>query len=115
MRSHSANYSSRIAARFLQVDDATATMTNFHWNPFRRHALGGIVEETTGSARATPAPKTKTWETTVDRVPSWPEEARCLKKHTWVVYLYAIADVLLVLLPVYFICKPMRLLNSHAI
>ncbi|KAH3912226.1 hypothetical protein HBH56_123310 [Parastagonospora nodorum] len=78
-------------------------MTNLHWNPFRRHALGGIVEETAGSARATPAPKSKTWETTVDRVPSWPEEARPLKKHTWVVYLYAIADVLLVLLPVYFI------------
>ncbi|KAH3982824.1 hypothetical protein HBI56_006440 [Parastagonospora nodorum] len=103
MRSHIANHSSRIAARFLQVDDATATMTNIHWNPFRRHALGGIVEETAGSARATPAPKSKTWETTVDRVPSWPEEARPLKKHTWVVYLYAIADVLLVLLPVYFI------------
>ncbi|KAH4111389.1 hypothetical protein HBI64_005360 [Parastagonospora nodorum] len=103
MRSHIANHSSRIAARFLQVDDATATMTNLHWNPFRRHALGGIVEETAGPARATPAPKSKTWETTVDRVPSWPEEARCLKKRNGIAYLFAVGDFILVLLPLFFV------------
>jgi hypothetical protein len=78
-------------------------MTNFHWNPFRRHALGGIVEETAGSTRARPAPKSKTWETTVDRVPSWPEEARPLKKRNGIAYLFIVGDLILVLLPVYFI------------
>jgi hypothetical protein len=83
--------------------------TDSHWNPFRRHALGTVVEESTTPARTPPASKSKTWETTVDRVPSWPEEAQPLKKHTWVVYLYVLADILLVLLPIYFIRKPLRL------
>ena len=47
--------------------------------------------------------KSKTWETTVERVESWPEEARPLKKHTWLSYMYGIGDLILVLLPVYFI------------
>ncbi|KAH7079157.1 hypothetical protein BKA63DRAFT_259660 [Paraphoma chrysanthemicola] len=73
------------------------------WNPFRRHMLGPVVEETNPPAPLRTETKSKTWTTTVDRVPSWPEEARPLKKHTWVTYLYGIGDALLVLLPVYFI------------
>lgn len=51
--------------------------------------------------------KSKTWETTVTlaSVPSWPEEAKTLKKHTWLSYVYGLGDVILVLLPVYFIRK----------
>jgi hypothetical protein len=63
------------------------------------------VEESSEPGPVSSGSKSKTWETTIDRVPSWPEEARPLKKHTWVSYLYVIVDVLLVLLPVYFICK----------
>jgi hypothetical protein len=37
-------------------------------------------------------------------VPSWPEEARPLKHRDWISYLFTIGDVILVLLPVYFIC-----------
>lgn len=85
------------------------------WSPFRRHGLSGQTveveerDDTTANASTTPATgankksKPKTWETTVERVESWPEEARPLKKHTWLSYLYGIGDLLLVLLPVYFI------------
>jgi hypothetical protein len=90
------------------------------WSPFRRHGLGGhtTVEERVdadGVADATPVTaakskakstsKSKTWETIVERVESWPEEARHLKKHTWLSYLYGLGDLILVLLPVYFIRK----------
>lgn len=47
--------------------------------------------------------KSKTWGTTVTRVPSWPEEARPLKQHNWVTYLYSFGDLILVILPIYFI------------
>lgn len=49
--------------------------------------------------------KSKTWETTVTRVESWPEEARLLKKHNWISYLYLVGDVILAILPLYFIRK----------
>lgn len=54
--------------------------------------------------------KSKTWETTVTRMPSWPEEARPLKKNNWIAYLYVIGDLLLVLLPLYFIRKSLSVL-----
>ena len=74
-----------------------------HWNPFRRLELGGIVEESYGPDHAPQGSKSKTWETTVERVPSWPEEARPLKKHTWITYLYGFGDLVLVTLPIFFI------------
>ncbi|KAG9187643.1 hypothetical protein G6011_05514 [Alternaria panax] len=85
------------------------------WSPFRWHGSGGHTvqmeerDDTAADADATPVTtaktdsKSKTWKTTVERVESWPEEARPLKKHTWLSYLYGIGDLLLVLLPVYFI------------
>jgi hypothetical protein len=75
-----------------------------HWNPFRRHALGGVVEESSEPGPVSSGSKSKTWETTVDRVPSWPEEARPLKHRDWISYLFVIGDIILVLLPIYFIC-----------
>ena len=78
------------------------------WNPFRRHVLGSIVEESTEPAPALAASKSKTWETNVDRVESWPEEARPLKKHTWISYLYGIGDFVLVLLPLFFIRRYLK-------
>jgi hypothetical protein len=78
---------------------------NSNWNPFRRHALGGLVEESSEPAPVSAGSKSKTWETTVDRVPSWPEEARPLKKRTGLGYLYSIGDIIMVLLPVYFMRK----------
>jgi hypothetical protein len=111
MSSHIANYSLRITAHCLRPDRVTTrsaigTMgvtADSHWNPFRRHVLGHIVEEPREPSTFVSAPKSKTWETTVDRVPSWPEEARSLKRHDWISYLFSIGDVILVLLPVYFI------------
>ncbi|KAF2032300.1 hypothetical protein EK21DRAFT_61301 [Setomelanomma holmii] len=76
---------------------------NTNWNPFRRRVLGSVLEGTNPPDPARTVTKSKTWTTTIDRVPSWPEEARPLKKHTWVTYLYGTGDALLVLLPVYFI------------
>jgi hypothetical protein len=62
------------------------------------------VEETNEQSPVLGGTKSKTWETTIDRVESWPEEARSLKKHTWVSFLYTTGDVLLVMLPIYFVC-----------
>ncbi|RMZ72282.1 ATP binding [Pyrenophora seminiperda CCB06] len=73
------------------------------WNPFRRHIMGSVAEETTPIAPPLAPPKSKTFETNVERVESWPEEARPLKKHTWLSYLYGVGDLILVVLPVYFI------------
>ncbi|RAR00722.1 hypothetical protein DDE82_007094 [Stemphylium lycopersici] len=79
------------------------TTTNFRWNPFRRHVLGSIAEETPSTAPPLAAPKSKTWETTIQKVESWPEEARPLKTHTWLTCLYSLGDAIVVLLPMYFI------------
>jgi hypothetical protein len=62
------------------------------------------VEETNERSPVLGGTKSKTWETTVDRVDSWPEEARPLKKHTWISFVYTTGDVLLVMLPIYFVC-----------
>jgi hypothetical protein len=47
----------------------------------------------------------KTREATVSRIPSWPEDAKPLKKHNWLTWLYLVGDIVLALLPVYFIRK----------
>lgn len=49
--------------------------------------------------------KVNNWSTTVSHVASWPQEARALKNHTWLTFIYGIGDFILVLLPVYFIRK----------
>ena len=49
--------------------------------------------------------KSKTWETTVGRVESWPEEAKPLKKHTGLSLLLEAGDFILLLLPIYFMRK----------
>ncbi|KAI0615007.1 hypothetical protein Ptr902_09692 [Pyrenophora tritici-repentis] len=81
----------------------TNTSIRSQWNPFRRHVLGSVAEETTPMAPPLAPPKSKTFETSIERVDSWPEEARPLKKHTWLSYLYGIGDFILVVLPIYFI------------
>jgi hypothetical protein len=63
------------------------------------------VEEANESGLASTSSKSKTWQTTVQRVPSWPEEARALKKRTGLAYVYAIGDLILILLPIYFLRK----------
>jgi hypothetical protein len=76
------------------------------------------VEESSQPAPVSTGSKSKTWETTVDRVPSWPEKARPLKKRTGLGYLYSIGDIIMVLLPVYFMRRLLRqpvanLTNAH--
>ncbi|RYN52336.1 hypothetical protein AA0120_g7569 [Alternaria tenuissima] len=85
------------------------------WSPFRRHGLGGQTveveerDDATANVNTIPMTGTKTnlkskeRETIVERVESWPEEARPLKAQTWLTWLYAFGDLLLVLLPLYFI------------
>ncbi|EOA81333.1 hypothetical protein ACJQWK_10557 [Exserohilum turcicum] len=80
-----------------------STTANTRWNPFRRRALSTIAEEIPLENSPPAAPKPKVWETTVERVESWPEAARPLKKQTWLAVLYGIGDFILMLLPVYFI------------
>ena len=83
------------------------TSTVPRWNPFRQYNLEGSViefsEQVNVSEPATTKPKVM--ESTVVRMPSWPEEARTLKHHDWITYLFMVGDVILVLLPIYFICK----------
>lgn len=65
-------------------------------------------EQTTTVQQATLDTRSKSWtttETTVASVPDWPHEARALKKKTWTRFVYIIGDILLVLLPIYFICR----------
>jgi hypothetical protein len=52
-----------------------------------------------------PNMKSKTWETTITHVESWPNEARPLKKRTWITWLFSIGDALLAIMPFYFIRK----------
>lgn len=90
----------------LSADTTSANMgisIYSHWNPFRRHVSDSTVEEIGQTAQPLANTKSKTWTTTVDRVPSWPEEARPLKKHTWITFLYGTGDLILLLLPLYFI------------
>ncbi|KAF2747476.1 hypothetical protein M011DRAFT_477120 [Sporormia fimetaria CBS 119925] len=44
-----------------------------------------------------------TWESTVTKVPSWPVEAQPLKQKDWLATLFLIGDLVLVMLPIYFI------------
>ena len=80
-----------------------STTTNSRWNPFRRHVLNSIAEETHSTQPPLAPPKSKTWNTTLQKIESWPEEAKPLKAHTWLTRLYSLGDVILVLLPIYFI------------
>lgn len=49
-------------------------------------------------------PGSKSWETTITKVDSWPEAARPLSESQgWVSWLYSAADVFLVVLPLCFI------------
>ncbi|KAF2132323.1 hypothetical protein P153DRAFT_188919 [Dothidotthia symphoricarpi CBS 119687] len=77
--------------------------TSSRWNPFQRHVLGSTAEESDQIVQPGLGSKSKTWATTVTRVPSWPEEARSLGKHTWISWILGMGDVILVLLPIYFI------------
>ncbi|CAO2657462.1 Nn.00g035880.m01.CDS01 [Neocucurbitaria sp. VM-36] len=79
------------------------TSIESRWNPFRRHVLGSNMEYTGEITLPRTEIKSKTPETTVTRMPSWPEEAKPLKQHDWVSRSFIIGDILLVILPVYFL------------
>lgn len=50
--------------------------------------------------------KLEKWETTATGVLIWPEEARALKQqYNWISRLYMLSDVVLSILPLYFIRK----------
>ena len=83
-----------------------ATNTSSRGHPLQHQILvSPIVENTDQSSTPDSTTKSKTWETTITHVPSWPEEARTLKKHTWLSYFYSLGDIILVLLPIYFVRK----------
>ena len=78
--------------------------TSSRGHPLQHQVLvSPILDEMHQSPTGFSSPKSKVPQTTVTHVPSWPEEGRPLKKHTWLSYFYALGDALLVLLPVYFI------------
>ncbi len=77
--------------------------TSSRGHPLRRYVLGSTPEEEDNVPLPSTGPKSKTWQTTVSRIPSWPEEARTLRNHDWVSILFGLGDVILVLLPIYFV------------
>ena len=79
--------------------------TSSRGHPLQHQVLvSPILEEMDQSPTGFSTPKAKAPQTTVTHVPSWPEEGRTLNKHDWVSVLFALGDVLLVALPIYFIC-----------
>ncbi|KAF1934249.1 uncharacterized protein M421DRAFT_50382 [Didymella exigua CBS 183.55] len=83
-----------------------AANTSSRGHPLQHEVLvSPISDEINYSPIPNAEMKSKTWETTVTRVPSWPEQARQLKKHhhDWVTVLFALGDVILVVLPIYFV------------
>ncbi|KAL1656652.1 hypothetical protein SLS61_000448 [Didymella pomorum] len=82
-----------------------AANTSSHGRPLQHKYLVSPISDETTSYSLVPSAETKskTWATTVTHVPSWPKEARPLKKHTWLTFVYGLGDLILVLLPLYFI------------
>lgn len=89
--------------------NTTSFFSQWRRNPFKARKVGQVSEVSEVPDLPNPPvlpiaeSKSKTWATSVTHVPSWPQDARPLKKRNWMTYLYSVADVILVLLPVYFI------------
>ncbi|CBX94473.1 hypothetical protein LEMA_P119640.1 [Plenodomus lingam JN3] len=82
-----------------EVDTTMSLSKVSRWNQFRRQVPGSTSKATSHAA----LPKSDSCQNTMASVRSWPEEARGVKEHTWLSYVYGIGDVLLILLPIYFI------------
>lgn len=81
-----------------------AANTSSRGHPLQQQFIPSpILEESEEVPTPSAAEKSKTWQTTITHVPSWPEEARALKKHTWMSYLFGFGDIIMLMLPVYFI------------
>ena len=95
------------ALRRTSPERASAVMdanTGSRGHPLQQQVLvSPILEDMDQSPAGFSSPKPKAPQTTVTHVPSWPEEGRTLNKHDWVSILFALGDVLLVALPIYFI------------
>ncbi|KAJ4340059.1 hypothetical protein N0V87_002679 [Didymella glomerata] len=79
--------------------------TSSRGHPLQHEFLVSPISDETTSYSSVPSAeiKSKIWEPTVHHVPSWPEEARTLKKHTWLTFVYGLGDLILVIVPIYFI------------
>jgi len=84
-----------------------------HWNPFRKHRQNLRLKETDPAASPQRSAKSDTLETIIERVPIWSEEARPLKIRTWISYLYGFGDIILLLLPIYFLREYMYDLSGQ--
>ncbi|CAN9296662.1 unnamed protein product [Alternaria alternata] len=75
------------------------------WSPFRQHGPDSTNNspDRPDEPQAESGSKSKSVEATVTRMSSWPEEAQPLKQRNWISYLYFVGDVILVLLPIFFI------------
>lgn len=81
-----------------------AANTSSRGHPLQHeHLVSPISDENTTYSPVPNAETKSNWATNITHVPSWPEEARPLKKHTWLTFLYGLGDLILVILPVYFI------------
>jgi hypothetical protein len=81
-----------------------AANTSSRGHPLQHEVLvSPISDEMNYSPVPSTETKSKAWATTITHVASWPEEARSLKKHTWLTFVYGLGDLILVILPLYFI------------
>jgi hypothetical protein len=71
--------------------------------------LGGLAAPEPSRTKS----QSKTWATTVTEIPSWPEGAKPLKHLNWMSWLFLIGDVILVVLPIYFIRKLLYIYDSN--
>ena len=98
---------SALRLRRTSPERASAVMdanTGSRGHPLQEQVLvSPILEDMDQSPAGFSSPKPKGPQATVTHIPSWPEEGRTLKKHDWVSILFALGDILLVVLPIYFI------------
>jgi hypothetical protein len=71
--------------------------------------LGGLAAPEPSRTKS----QSKTWATMVTEIPSWPEGAKPLKHLDWMSWLFLIGDVILVVLPIYFIRKLLYIYDSN--
>ena len=68
-----------------------------------RASIHPVPGPTSGSSPDRENVGSKSWHSSLVRIPSWPEEARPLKERNWISNLYLVGDIVLVLAPIFFL------------
>jgi hypothetical protein len=96
-----------------QTDVESVPLNTLPPIPLPNTNLGTDTEGLAATGRSGTKSQSKTWATTVTEIPSWPEGAKPLKHLDWMSWLFLIGDVILVVLPIYFIRKLLYIYDSN--